>query len=89
MVTGTGRHGGTHAHTHTHNLSLACAGVLGQITTYLGTQNVNIEQQINTSRGDIAYTVLDFGKVEDPAGLQVRARAPNPQRVSLASHGLD
>ncbi|GLI61317.1 hypothetical protein VaNZ11_003673 [Volvox africanus] len=46
------------------------AGVLGQITTFLGTRNVNIEQQINTSRGDIAYTVLDFGKVEDPAGLQ-------------------
>jgi hypothetical protein len=37
---------------------------------------VNIEQQINTSRGEIAYTVLDFGKVEDPAGLQVRARGP-------------
>ncbi|GLC46137.1 hypothetical protein PLESTB_001194100 [Pleodorina starrii] len=46
------------------------AGVLGQITTYLGTRNVNIEQQINTSRGDIAYTVLDFANVEDPAGLQ-------------------
>lgn len=45
-------------------------GVLGQITTYFGSKKVNIEQQINTSRGDIAYTVLDFGKVEDPAGLQ-------------------
>jgi D-3-phosphoglycerate dehydrogenase len=47
------------------------AGVLGQITTFLGSKNLNIEQQINTSRGDIAYTVIDFGKVEDPASLQV------------------
>ncbi|KAG2434635.1 hypothetical protein HXX76_007529 [Chlamydomonas incerta] len=46
------------------------AGVLGQITTFLGTQKVNIEQQINTSRGDIAYTVLDLSKIDDPAGLQ-------------------
>lgn len=46
------------------------AGVLGQITTYFGQKGLNIEQQINTSRGEIAYTVLDFGKVEDPAGLQ-------------------
>ena len=35
-------------------------------------RNVNIEQEINTSRGDIAYTVLDLGSVEvDPARLQV------------------
>lgn len=46
------------------------AGVLGQITTFFGAKKLNIEQQINTSRGEIAYTVLDFGKVEDPAGLQ-------------------
>ncbi len=26
--------------------------------------------QLNTSKGDIAYTVLDFGEVPDPAGLQ-------------------
>jgi D-3-phosphoglycerate dehydrogenase len=45
--------------------------VLGQITTFLGRRNLNIEQQINTSRGEIAYTVIDFGKVENPAGLQV------------------
>ena len=49
------------------------AGVLGQITTFFGNKKVNIEQQLNTSRGEIAYTVLDFGEVHDPAGLQVRA----------------
>ncbi|KAG2492025.1 hypothetical protein HYH03_009754 [Edaphochlamys debaryana] len=58
------------------------AGVLGQITTYLGTQKVNIEQQINTSRGDIAYTVLDFGKVEDPAGLQAGLAKACPGIIS-------
>ena len=41
------------------------------ITTFFTFQNLNIEQQINTSRGEIAYTVIDFGKVDDPAGLQV------------------
>ena len=58
------------------------AGVLGQITTFLGTQNINIEQQINTSRGDIAYTVLDFGKVEDPAGLQAGLAKACPAIIS-------
>uniref|UniRef100_A0A7S0RH56 Phosphoglycerate dehydrogenase n=1 Tax=Chlamydomonas leiostraca TaxID=1034604 RepID=A0A7S0RH56_9CHLO len=46
------------------------AGVLGQITTYMGSKGINIEQQINTSRGEIAYTVLDFGSVPDAEGLQ-------------------
>ena len=33
----------------------------------------NIEQEINLTKGDIAYTVLDLGNVEeDPARLQVR-----------------
>lgn len=46
-------------------------GVLGAITTFLGSQNINIVQQINSSRGDIAYTVIDMGTVpEDPAKLQ-------------------
>ncbi|KAG1673566.1 hypothetical protein FOA52_003866 [Chlamydomonas sp. UWO 241] len=45
-------------------------GVLGKITTFMGSKNVNIEQQINTSRGSIAYTVIDFGSVDDPAAFQ-------------------
>jgi len=45
-------------------------GVLGQITTFMGSKNVNIEQQINTSRGNIAYTVLDFPSIEDPNTFQ-------------------
>jgi hypothetical protein len=32
-------------------------GVLGAITTFLGVAGINIVQQINSSRGDIAYTV--------------------------------
>lgn len=58
------------------------AGVLGQITTYLGTKKVNIEQQINTSKGSIAYTVLDFGTVEDPAGLQAELAEKCPGIIS-------
>jgi D-3-phosphoglycerate dehydrogenase len=58
------------------------AGVLGQITTFLGTQNVNIEQQINTSRGDIAYTVLDLSKIADPAGLQAGLAKACPGVIS-------
>lgn len=48
-------------------------GVLGEITTYLGKKGINIVQQINTSKGHIAYTVIDMEKVpEDPAGLQTQ-----------------
>lgn len=35
-------------------------GMLGLITTTLGRANVNIVQQINTSRGEIAYNVIDI-----------------------------
>merc|ERR1712060_712366 len=34
-------------------------GVLGEITTELGEKGLNITQQINTSRDDVAYTVID------------------------------
>ena len=40
-------------------------GVLGMITTLLGDMGVNIAQQLNTSRDDIAYNVID---------MQVRVR---------------
>jgi D-3-phosphoglycerate dehydrogenase len=36
----------------------------------MGQQGVNIEQQINTSRGDIAYTVLDLTEMADPEKFQ-------------------
>lgn len=35
-------------------------GALGSITTYLGEKNINITRQVNNSRGDIAYTVVDM-----------------------------
>merc|ERR1711918_171388 len=47
------------------------AGVLGQITSFLGARNINIVQQLNTSRGEIAYTVIDMSHTpEDPSKLQ-------------------
>jgi len=35
-------------------------GVLGEITTLLGSKGVNIAQQLNTSRDSIAYNVIDL-----------------------------
>jgi len=46
-------------------------GVLGSITTFLGEEGINIEQQINLSRGELAYSVIDLeGLPTDPEGLQ-------------------
>jgi D-3-phosphoglycerate dehydrogenase len=46
-------------------------GVLGAITTFLGDNNINIVQQVNVSRGDIAYTVIDMGDIPaNPDQLQ-------------------
>lgn len=48
-------------------------GVLGAITTFLGEEGINIEQQINLSRGDLAYTVIDMeGLPSAPEDLQNR-----------------
>jgi len=47
-------------------------GVLGNITTFLGSKGVNISQQINNSRGDVAYTVIDMVDApEDADALQI------------------
>ena len=46
-------------------------GALGVITTFLGTKNINITRQVNNSRGDVAYTVVDMDdEPEDAAALQ-------------------
>eukprot|EP00239_Pterosperma_sp_CCMP1384_P000653 CAMPEP_0197847014 /NCGR_PEP_ID=MMETSP1438-20131217/4985_1 /TAXON_ID=1461541 /ORGANISM="Pterosperma sp., Strain CCMP1384" /LENGTH=530 /DNA_ID=CAMNT_0043458819 /DNA_START=104 /DNA_END=1696 /DNA_ORIENTATION=+ len=46
-------------------------GVLGQITTFLGNKSINISQQLNVSRGNIAYTVIDMDKrPQNPGELQ-------------------
>ena len=46
-------------------------GVLGEITTFLGNEQFNITQQLNVSRGDVAYTVLDLDSdPSDPEALQ-------------------
>ena len=46
-------------------------GVLGDITSFIGSKGINISQQINTSRGKIAYTVIDMAtRPDDPSALQ-------------------
>lgn len=57
-------------------------GVLGQITTFMGVKSVNIEQQLNTSKGDIAYTVLDLTKVDSPEQFQVDLAQECPGIIS-------
>jgi len=46
-------------------------GMLGQITSIIGGLDLNIVQQLNTSRGKIAYNVVDIEEFpEDPRELQ-------------------
>lgn len=46
-------------------------GVLGDITSFIGSKGINISQQINTSRGNVAYTVIDMAtRPDDPSALQ-------------------
>jgi len=59
-------------------------GILGQITTFLGSQKINITQQANGSRGAIAYTLIDIEDApEDPAGLQKKCADSCPAIISL------
>ena len=45
-------------------------GMLGGITTVVGAAKLNIQQQINTSRDSIAYTVLDLGSMPSVAEIE-------------------
>ena len=57
------------ARTDTYRLTIANANVpnmVGQISTALGAAGLNIEDLLNKSRGDIAYTIVDLdGPVPD------------------------
>ena len=64
-------------------------GALGEITTFLGSKGLNISQQINTSRGDIAYTVIDFtNQSEDAEALQAELAAACNFIISLRFLGM-
>jgi len=59
-------------------------GILGQITTFLGSQNINITQQVNSSMNSIAYTLVDIESCpKDPAGLQQKLVDACPAIISL------
>jgi len=50
-------------------------GILGTITTLLGSLNLNIAQQLNTSRDDIAYNVVDLQDFpEGEAAVEVQQK---------------
>ncbi|MBF6057030.1 MULTISPECIES: 3-phosphoglycerate dehydrogenase family protein [Thiomicrorhabdus] len=53
------------------------AGILAEITETLGRENLNIEDMINKSRGEIAYTLIDLqGEVDQTLLLRLR-QLPN------------
>ena len=58
-------------------------GVLGSITTYLGDKGINISQQMNGSRGDIAYTVIDTSTAPDADTIQAELLQGQPAIISL------
>ena len=63
--------------------------VLNEITTFLGSKGLNISQQINTSRGDIAYTVIDFtNQPEDAEALQQELAEACSYIISLRFLGM-
>jgi D-3-phosphoglycerate dehydrogenase len=45
-------------------------GILGEITTFIGDAGINIVQQYNASRGDMAYTVVDIATVDQGGALK-------------------
>ncbi|WP_319381519.1 phosphoglycerate dehydrogenase [Thiomicrorhabdus sp.] len=53
------------------------AGILAEITETLGRENLNIEDMINKSRGEIAYTLIDLQGKVDPALLLCLRQLPN------------
>ena len=60
-----------------YRITVANANVpnmVGQISTYLGDAGLNIEDLLNKSRDDLAYTIIDLaGKVRDKTLDQIRS----------------
>ena len=55
-------------------------GILGSIASVLGECGLNIQQQINTSRGDIAYNVVDLDQ-EPPEVVEATAKVSEIEGV--------
>ncbi len=47
-------------------------GMLANITEIFAKNNINIHQQINQSRGEVAYNVLDIDPVKDGSVLNLK-----------------
>ena len=77
---GAARQDGTHTRLViiTHNQP----GVLGEITSMLGKKKVNIAQQLNVSREDVAYNVIDLSNYPDSA------EADELQKALMAVEGV-
>ncbi len=60
--------------------------MLGQITNILAEEKINVENMMNKSRGDVAYTLLDISsRVDDAMADKLRA-IPDVIRVRLLRH---
>ena len=69
------------AHTRLCIINKNNPGVLGEITTLLGSHGVNIAQQLNTSREGIAYNVIDM-----QVWYGYRESRENSQNIVWVSH---
>ena len=61
--------------------------VIGTVTGVLASANLNIENMVNQSRGEYAYTVLDLARQPDPALLKKLEENENIYKVRLLMPG--
>ena len=57
--------------------------MLGQITSVLADQNINVIDMINKSRDDIAYNLIDLGNAPSESAQQAIAKIENVIKVTL------
>ena len=57
--------------------------MLGQITSVLADQNINVIDMLNKSRGEIAYNLIDLESVPSDDALQAIASIEHVVKVTL------
>ncbi|KAH8078549.1 phosphoglycerate dehydrogenase [Aureococcus anophagefferens] len=62
-------------------------GMLGDILSVFGNSGINITQQMNTSRGDVAYNVIDIERLENFEDVHFRAGTRSTVREAQRLRG--
>ncbi len=57
--------------------------MLAIISEAIGVANINIDDMMNASRGEVAYTLLDVEQTPSPAVLETLSKLPGVMRVRL------